>query len=511
MSWALLRVVLLLALVGGLGCATTGGTRGAPASEDVLLQAGDVLLGVESLDGRRGADSRIIRYRRVYGAEGMRVEARTLLSADGLPVAVEVTPDGRWLAATLLRGGDVSTALWRVRDDGLPEPAWESPSGCRDPRFDPAARFFVMACPPEGRQPPWVLRVGLPDLGMLALVGERPRGAPTVGIEGDIYWAERVGNSTLVMRRSGDEPSYRTHELFDVVESLHPREDGVLVAAVRDARGGMETLELFPSGAILRTPLPASLGLGSPTRLIANRRGDLLAIRCLRGDCAVVEARVDGHGLPAMTVSGRPVALSMVPYSQAVRPRPEDLATAPESVLASYVSSEVSVLGVGLGMRLDEAWRVLETAGLHPWWETSAGTRAKPRAIGLGRAAGSWCVEYQADDRGVIVAVDMRDCAAPYVSPALQPLFDRKRLLDGALGIAQRYLGPGVSMEVGDGDGTPGESRSHPVRRTTLQYDAPERGYVYRSETEVLHSRKLWDGRVWLRLQEPRRRQVARP
>ena len=107
--------------------------------------------------------------------------------------------------------------------------------------------------------------------------------------------------------------------------------------------------------------------------------------------------------------------------------------------------------------------------------------------------------------------MDMRDCAASYVSPALQPLFDRKRLLDGALSIAQRYLGPGVSMEVGDGDGTPGEARSHPVRRTTLQYDAPERGYVYRSETEVLHSRKLWDGRVWLRLQEPRRRQVARP
>jgi hypothetical protein len=61
--------------------------------------------------------------------------------------------------------------------------------------------------------------------------------------------------------------------------------------------------------------------------------------------------------------------------------------------------------------------------------------------------------------------------------------------------------------------GGPGEARSHPVRRTTLQYDAPERGYQYRSETEVLDSRssRLWDGRVWLRLQEPGKRQAVRP
>jgi len=109
--------------------------------------------------------------------------------------------------------------------------------------------------------------------------------------------------------------------------------------------------------------------------------------------------------------------------------------------------------------------------------------------------------------------VDMRECAVSYVSPALRPLLDRKNLVDGAMTIARQYLGPGVSMEVGDGVGSPGESRSHPVRKTTLQYDAPERGYHYRSETEVLESRsrRLWDGKVWLRLQPPGKRQAVRP
>ncbi|MCO4773271.1 MAG: hypothetical protein KDA24_24770, partial [Deltaproteobacteria bacterium] len=482
-------VVLLAALLWVAGCATTGGSRGTPLSDDVLLRGGDIVLGIETLDSRRSADSRIVRYRRIYSSDGPRVEARTLLSADGVPLSVQVTGDGRWLAATLERGGELGTTLWRLREDGLPDPAWESPPGCREPSFDPQARFLVVACPPQGRQPAWLMTVGLPDLKRLALVGEWPRGAPVVGVEGDLYWVERRGSSTLVMRRAGDSSPYAVHELVDVVETLHPRNDGVLVAAVRDARGGLETLELQPSGVIEAMPLPPQLGLGSPTRLLSNARGDLLAIRCLRGDCAVVEARVDGHSMPAMTVSGRPVALSMVRHTQSVHPRPEDLATAPDTVLATHLSSDVSVLGVGLGMRLDEAWRVLEGAGLHPWWETPAGSRARPRAIGIGRAAGSWCIEFQADERGLVSAVDMRDCAAPYVSSALQPLLDRKHLLEGAYGIAQHYLGPGVSVEVGDSAGGPGESRSHPVRRTTLQYSAPERGYAYHSETEVLESR----------------------
>lgn len=472
-----------------------------------------MILGIETLDSRRSGDSRIVRYRRFYDEGGLRIEARTLLSADGIPLSVQTTGDGHWLAATLQRAGAVSTTLWRLREDGRPDPAWESPEGCRQPAFDPEARFLVLACPPEGRQPAWLLRVGLPDLELLALVGERPRGAPSVGVEGHLYWVERSGSTSVVMRRTETGTPYATHELFDVVESLHPREDGVVVATVRTANGGLELIELLPSGAVEPRSLPAELGVGSPTRLLSNAQGDLLAIRCLRGDCAVVEAPVEGEGLPALTVSGRPVALSSVPIVAALRARPEDLATAPERVLATHLSSDVAVLGVGLGMRLDEAWAVLEGAGLNPWWESAPGSRARPRAIGLGRAAGSWCVEYQADDRGLITAVDMRDCAAPYLSPALRPLLDRSYLVEGALGIAQRYLGPGVSMEVGDGVGGPGEARSHPVRRTTLQYDAPERGYQYRSETEVLESRsrRLWDGRVWLRLAEPGKRQATRP
>jgi hypothetical protein len=504
---------LLLVLADGSGCATfPTARRGASvASDGAALLGGDVVLGIESLDARR-ADSRIVRYRRSLSDGEVRVEARTLLTADGVPRAVQATADGRWLAATLEHDGALATTLWRLRD-GRPDPVWESPEGCAQPTFDPAGGFLVLACPPIDRQPAWLLRLSLPDLAQLALVGERPRGAPAVGVEGDLYWVERRGPRSVVLRRSAETTPFVTHELFDVVEALHPREDGVLVATVRNALGGLELLDLHPSGAVRPRSLPAGLGVGSPARLLSTAEGDLIAIRCLRGDCAVVEAPVEGTALPALTVSGRPVSLAAVPLVGGARRRPEDLATAPSTVLATHLSSDVAVLGVGLGMKLDAAWAVLEDAELQPWWETGQGSRGRPRSIGLGRAGGSWCVEFQADDRGTVVSVDLRDCAAPYLSPALRPLLDRRHLIDGAYGIVQRFLGPGVSMEVGDRVGGPGEARSHPVRRTTLQYDAPERGYQYRSETEVLDSRssRLWDGRVWLRLQEPGKRQAVRP
>ena len=506
---------LLIAILGLAGCASLGPSRlaGATSVGGAVLRGGDLLLGVESLDPRKGTESRIVRYRRTYEDDTLKVEARTLLFADGVPLSVETTADGHWLAATLDRGGAISTTLWRLREDGRPDPAWQSPEGCQEPSFDPGARFMVMACPPRDRQPAWLLRVGLPDLRMLALVGERPRGAPTVGVEGDLYWVERTDGTSIVMRRAGEGAPYPTHRLSEIIESLHPRDDGVVSAAVRNAQSGLELLDLEPSGAVKPHLLPPEMGVASPQRLLSNTRGDLVAIRCVRGDCAVVESLVEGEARPPMTISGRPVALSLVPSVAAPRSRPEDLATAPQRVLTTHLSSDVSLLGVGLGMSLEVAWAVLEEADLGPWWETAPGSRERPRAIGLGRAAGSWCVEFQADERGVIAAIDMRDCAAHYVSPALRPLLDRRHLVDGALTIVQRYLGPGISMEVGDGGTGPGASRSHPVRRTTLQYDAPERGYQYRSETEVLESssRRLWDGRVWLRLQEPGKRQAARP
>lgn len=506
---------MLVALLGLTGCAGLGPFRaaGPSAPDGVALRGGDLLLGIETLDARKGTESQIVRYRRTYEDGVLRVEARTLLSADGVPLSVAATADGHWLASTLEHSGAVATTLWRLREDGRPDPAWESPEGCRDPSFDPEARFMVLACPPRGRQPAWLLRVGLPDLEMLALVGERPRGAPTVGVEGDLYWVERTGGTSIVMRRADAGTPYATHKLLEVVESLHPRADGVLSAAVWGADGGLELLDLQPSGAVKPHLLPPRLGVGAPTRLLSNTRGDLLAVRCVRGDCAVVESPVEGEGMPTMTVSGRPVSLSAVPFVSVLRSRPEDLATASQRVFITHLSSDVSLLGVGLGMRLQEAWAVLEEAGLDPWWETAPGSHNRPRAIGLGRAAGSWCVEFKADERSVIAGIEMRDCGAHYVSPALRPLLDRRHLVDVALALVQRYLGPGTSMEVGDGGSGPGGARSHPIRRTTLQYEAPQRGYQYRSETEVLESRsrRLWDGRVWLRLQEPGKRQAARP
>jgi len=506
-------MLLLMAALALTGCAALGAARLSSSSADTpVLRGGDVLVGLESVDPRRGVESRVVRYRHALGDDGARVEARTLLSADGVPIHVAATADGRWLATTLHRAGAVSTTLWRLRE-GRADPAWESPPGCRQPSFDPEARFVVLACPPD-RQPAWLLTVSLPDLQMLALVGETPRGAPAVGVEGDLYWIERDRARTRVLRRAGDSLPFVTHEIPDEVEALHPREDGVLVATVRTPHGGLELLELHPSGDVTPLPLPLSLGAGTVSRLVSNPQGDLVAVRCPRGDCAVVDApQGGGEALPPLTVSGTPRSLALVPHGTTLRPRPEDLATAPERVLSTHLSSDVAVLGVGLGMSLEEGFAVLDGSGLDPWWQATPGPRGTPTAIGIGRAAGSWCIEYQADERGIIEAVDMRDCAAPYVSPALEPLLDTRRLVEGAEQIVRRYLGPGVSMAVGEGVGAPGEARHHPVRRTTLQYDAPERGYVYRSETEVLQSRpgKAWDGRVFLRLQEPGKRQVARP
>ncbi len=93
---------LLLVLADGSGCATfPTARRGASvASDGAALLGGDVVLGIESLDARR-ADSRIVRYRRSLSDGEVRVEARTLLTADGVPRAVQATADGRWLAATL--------------------------------------------------------------------------------------------------------------------------------------------------------------------------------------------------------------------------------------------------------------------------------------------------------------------------------------------------------------------------------------------------------------------------
>lgn len=501
----------LYVLAALAGCATPA--RQLPTSEGppAALLAGDIVVGIHSTDPRVAGEGRIVRYRRVEDEAGHRIEGRTLLTADGVPRDVRLAADGAWLAAAVERDGDLRTSLWRVRPDGRPDPAWDSPAGCAAPAFDPESRFLLVACPAVGRQPAWLLRLSLPALQPLALVGERDRIAPVVGVEGDVYWVEEDASGHAVVRRPDSGGSYVTHRLVDPVESIHPRLDGSHTVTLRVPSGGLELADLLPGGSVRLRSLPASLGVGSPEKLTANPEGDLLAIRCARGDCAIVEATADGEPHAPLSVSGRPTSIAYVPSLRHRVTRPEDLATAPASVFRHANANEVGVLGVRIGMSLETAFSHLEQAGLHPWWSAPPGPRSRPRSIGIGRGAGSWCVEYLADERGTVAAMDLRDCAAPYLSPEVRPLLDGRNLGPRPLVTVQRFLGPGVSMEVGDGAGSPGETRHQPLRRTTLQFDAPERGYHYVSETESIEAAP-WMGRAWLRLQEPGKRQaILRP
>ena len=510
-----LPALLIVALLGG--CAGTLGSRSPSrvAQTRTVVAPGDVLVGLVGTDRRREDGLRVARLRRTIDDDGTsHVAVRPLMRTEGAVAEVVATGDAAWIAVTLVLWDDARRVdLFRLRPGGEPERVWQSPLGCTTPTFHPGAAWLAMACPPEGRQPAWLLRVALPDLRVLALVGERPRTAPSAGTEGDLYWVEATATRSVVFRRPARSDPFATHAIVGRVSALHPQLSGSLVALVDGARGPDEAVELLPSGEVRPYRLPDQLraaDLAGPHAV--SPFGEWTAVRCARGPCSIVESSVLGGPDASLSLGDLPTAVGRVPRLHRASPRPEDLATAPSTVLASHLASEVSVLGVELGMPLTEAFAVLERGDRQPWWDSVAGPRARPRGIGIGRAEGSWCIEFEADDRGVVVGVEIRDCAASYLSPAIRPLWDREGLADDAAGVARRFLGPGVSVEVGDGDGKPGEIREHPLRRTRLLYDAPERGYRFQSQTETLEARagQLWDGWVWLRLEAPGRRQTAR-
>ncbi len=511
----ILPLALTLALLLG-GCAGPSASRALKRESLArrVIAPGDVLVGLIGGDQRREDGLRVVRLRRTLAEDGTsHVAVRPLVRTDGAPSEIAATGDGAWMAVTVVLWDEQTRVdLFRLRPGGDPELAWRGPPGCSGPTFEPGAAWLTVACPEEGRQPGWLLRVDLPSLRVLALVGERSRTVPAAGIEGDLYWVEAGATHSVIYRRPPRGEPFATHDVRGRVVALHPQSTGALVATVRGAHGVDETLELLRSGEIRPLKLPAAIqstDLASPH--VVSVFGEWTAVRCGRGPCSIIEASAVREAGAPLSLASVPTAVGRVPDISRAASRPEDLATAPASVLASHLASDVAVLGVELGMSLTEAFAVLERGGRQPWWDGVTGPRGRPRAIGVGQMPGSWCIEFDADERGNVASVDIRDCAAVYLSPAIRPLLDRESFLDGALDVARTFLGPGVSVEVGDGDGQPGETRSHPLRRTRLQYDAPDRGYRFQAETETLEARRaqIWDGWILLRLEAPGRRQTA--
>lgn len=508
-----LQVAFALLLCGCVGPSASRALK-RDAQPRWVIAPGDVLVGLVGGDERREDGLRVVRFRRTLDEDGSsHVAVRPLVRTEGAASEIAATGDGAWMAVTVVLWDDQRRVdLFRLRPGADPALAWQSPAGCSGPTFEAGGGWLVLACPEEGRQPGWLLRIDLPDLRELALVGERSRSAPAAGTEGDLYWVEAGATHSVVYRRSARGEPFPTHDVRGRVVALYPQISGALVASVQGAHGPDEIFELLPSGEIRAMRLPDGIqttDLSSPH--VVSPFGDWTAVRCGRGPCSIVEASTLRSPEAPLSLASIPTAVGRVPHLSRSAPRPEDLATAPATVLASHLASDVAVLGVELGMDLAEAFAVLERSGRHPWWDAVPGARARPRGVGVGRTPGAWCIEFEADERGLVSGVDIRDCAAAYLSPAIRPLLDRESFVDGALDVARRYLGPGVSVEVGDGDGQPGETRSHPVRRTRLQYDAPGRGYRFQSQTETLEARsaQLWDGWVWLRLEAPGRRQTA--
>jgi len=507
------RVALLVAVTALLlaGCASLGPAAGALARADsglgTALEAGDLVVAV---DRGKGARHSIVRLRPARGFDGGgRVQVQPLLSTSFSLSGVAVSADGRWLAGGEARENG-RVRLWDLRE-GQVDPVWTSPAGCADPAVSPGATFLAMACDPFGRQPAHVLLVDLDDLAVLALVGERDRYRPAWGVDGDLLWVEAAGRRTLVLRRPPGAVPYVTHELLQPVRGLWPQLDGSVLAETALPGTRREFVELLPSGVVRddhRPDLfPRTISRDIP--LIATASGRWQAAACDRGPCGLLGV-ADGQpsSLP-MTLGGHPTAMATVAPYQGPVPHPEDLATAPASVLTSHTAGTVSVLGVELGTPLETAFSTLDRAGRHPYWIEGRTARAKPRGIGLGFTAGGHCIEYLADDRGLVVAVDLLGCASHYLSPPLQPLLDPDVLAgDGGLDLAREFLGPGVAVKVGGGDAEP---TGAPIRRTDVVYTAPERGYHFEAHSEGLASGRgrVRGGTVWLRLQLPGRQRAA--
>ncbi len=500
------------------GCAATPGPSPSPfdsLSPEEPLQPGDLVV---ALAERPDAEPAIVRYRGHPDEEsGLRVHAKVLV--DGVrATAVAGSSTGRWLSARIVDPRDpaeVRVVVWDLHRAQLPlaggDAAWTSPPGCAAPRFHPSDAFVALDCPSLERAPGHVtpahlVIVGLPDLEPLALVGERNRFAPAVGADGDLYWIENRGGVSTIVRRGPDDRAFVAHRLRAPATELWPQHDGSIVAAVVGLGGERELRRLEASGASTRIRPPRDVGRspqgGEPLSVSAD--GEFLFASCTPAPCTILREGPSGVGAAPLSVGGAPSALAAVPRFGRAAPNVEDLATAPATVFQSHDASLVSVLGVELGMPLEAAFATLDRGGRFPQWTGEAS------GIGVGAVRSGHCVEYLGDDAGLVGRIELAECARGYLSEALQPLLDRDAMAEGALPLIRRFLGPGVSAQVGDPAARPNGDPA--IEGTTVRYEAVERGYSFEARTEILRTSRarIMNGRLRLRLQLPDTTAVGR-
>jgi hypothetical protein len=481
-------------------------SAGSAGASGAALRSGDLVVAVNKGKARHA----ILRVQ-----WGLRPKAALdqLFVTEHFVSGLAASSDGRWLALQTDEGeGERRVRLWDLRHGpGEVDPAevWASPLGCLGPEFEAQSREMVVACPPKARQPASVLKVELPTLEALQLVGESDRRAPTFGVEGDIYWAEQRERHNVVVRRSSSEVPFVTHDLTEAIAGMWPQLNGSLVVEL-DRRGSARSFARLSASGVGKVEVPPPAwdgGIRTTDVLHVGERGLWWVANCDHGACALRSGLGSQLG-QVIPLGGTPSALAEVSWPHPRVAHPEDLATAPASVLSSHPSTQVSVLGVSLGMALEDAFAVLDQMGRHPYWIENRGARNRPRGIGVGWTAEGHCIEYLADERASVTTIDLSSCAASYVSPALRPLLDRGALATQGVVLARRFLGDSVTSEVTRTD-TP--VRHPEVRRTDMNFSAPERGYQYEARSEVLRSRRtrVIGGWVRLRLQLPGRRQAS--
>lgn len=482
--------------------------------EGVALGAGDIVVAVDRSAEGRGQE--LIRIRHVASESGGQVAVRQIIQSVEEVTGLAVSADARWLALEQLRSdGSVAVQLHDLEAVTDQTELWTSTAGCSSPAFAPSSAYLYVVCARRGRQPDSILEFDLRDRSQLSLVGERPRTAVAVGVEGDLYWVEEDKGATHVVRRPAGQESYATHSLYGRVKALWPQTDGSLIAeyGVPGAQG--QLARLLGSGLVRDEPTPRtplfSFDDAGPAFLTAE--GRWLVSSCTFEPCGLLELSSDGAEPRALHLRGRPTAVGSVPRIRGPIGHLEDLATAPSSVLSSHSAADVSVLGVQLKMPLETAFSRLDRGGRHPYWISAKGSQGRPGGVGVGWTSAGYCISFLADERGLVGAIDLQGCAAEYLSSQLAPLLRREQLSEGALEVATHFLGPGVSVSVG---GSSPEDGGTGIKRTRIQYHAPDRGYEFEAEIEVMSRQgssfmrsRLLNGQVRLRLQNPGRPQAS--
>lgn len=495
------------------GCAATPNSSIAGLQElpDVALRGGDLVI---ALADRLDAPPAIVRYRgEADEALGLRVHGRVLVE-DLRATDVAGSASGRWLAArTAGRDLETTVVVWDLHRARLPlhlsDSVWTSPVGCAAPRFHPSDAVLALDCPALERKPGHItpahlVLVRLPELVPVGLVGERDRIAPALGVDGDLYWIENRGGVSTVVRRGDDDQAFVVHESTSPMTELWPQYDGSIVAAVVAPGGDRELRRFEASGASSRVPTPRDMGriLGPGQPLAVAADGEFVFASCTPQPCTVSREGPSGVGSAPLPLTGTPLALASVPRFGVAAPHVEDLATAPATVFTTHDASNVSVLGIELGMPLEAAFATLDRGRRFPQWLAFGG------GIGVGAVRSGHCVEFLGD-AGLVDSIELSGCARSYLSPALQPLLNREAMADGALPLIRRFLGAGVSAQVGD----PAVQSADPaIEGTTVRFTVVERGYSFEARTEILKTSRarLMNGRLRLRLQLPDRRAVGR-